>query len=186
MSALIVMFGVLVAALLGVLLWSSGRKPRPEHSEPVQDSFFPLPCQHVANLPQIRQAIERADLEYLKTRVSPATANRLRRDRRRIVLAYLNGLREDFDCVVEATTRVAAFSPEVEAKHEFQRLRIAIEFKARYMLLRIKFGIGVPGFSGLGRLAGMVSSLAVELERAMNEVAAGAAFAEGRSRSAQS
>jgi len=140
----------------------------------------------VANLPQIKQAIERADLDYLKTRVSPATANRLRRDRRRIVLAYLDGLREDFDCVVEATTRVAAFSPEVEAKHEFKRLRIAIEFRARYMLLRIKFGIGVSCFSGLGRLAGMVSSLAVELERAMNEVAAGAALGENGRRSTQS
>src|SRR5207302_1566735 len=43
LSALIVTFGVLVAALLGVLLWSSGRKPRPEHSAPVQDSFFPPP-----------------------------------------------------------------------------------------------------------------------------------------------
>jgi len=186
LSALLVTFGVLVVALLGVLLWSSGRKPRPEHSAPVQDSFFPPPCQHVANLPQIRQAIERADLEYLKARVSPATANRLRRDRRRIVLAYLDGLREDFDCVVEATTRVAAFSPEVEAKHEFQRLRIAIEFRARYMLLRIKFGIGMRCFSGLGRLAWMVSSLAVELERAMNEVAAGAALGENRPRSTQS
>jgi hypothetical protein len=186
LSALLVTFGVLVAALLGALLWSSGRKRRPEHSAPIQDSFFPLPCQHLANLPQIKQAIERADLEYLKTRVSPAAANRLRRDRRRIVLAYLDGLREDFDCAVEATTRVAALSPQVEAKHEFQRLRLAFEFRVRYTLLRIKFGVGVPAFPGLSRLAWMVSSLAVELERAMNEVAAGAALAENGSRSAQS
>ncbi len=186
MSALLVTFGVLVAALLGALLWSSGRKPRSEPSARLQDSFFPLPCQHLANLPQIKQAVERADLEYLKKRVSPATANRLRRDRRRIVLAYLDGLREDFDRVAEATTKVAAFSPQVEAKHEFQRFRLALEFRARYTLLRIKFGIGIPAFDSLGRLASMVSSLAIELDRAMNEVAAGAALAENRSRSAQS
>ena len=186
MSALLVTFGIVVAALLGALLWSSGRKPRPEHRARLQDSFFPLPCQHLANLPQIKQAIERADLEYIKTRVSSVTANRLRRNRRQIVLAYLEGLREDFDSVLEATTKVATLSPQVEARHEFQRLRIAIEFKARYTLLRIKFGIGVAAFPGLGRLAGMVSTLAVELERAMNEVAAAAALAENGSRSAQS
>ena len=186
MSALLVTFGVLVAALLGVLLWSSARKPRPERAASPQSSFFPLPCQHLANLPQIGQAIERADLEYLKTRVSPATANRVRRERRRIVLAYLDGLREDFDCVVEATTKVAALSPKVEAKHEFQRLRIVAEFRVRYTLLRVKFGIGVSAFDGLGRLAWMVSSLAIDLERAMNEIAAGAALAENGSRSAQS
>ena len=186
MSALLVTFGVLVAALLGVLLWSSARKPQPERAASLQGSFFPLPCQHLANLPQIKQVIERADLEYLKTRVRPATANRVRRERRRIVLAYLDGLREDFDCVVEATTKVAALSPKVEAKHEFQRLRIAVEFKVRYTLLRVKFGIGVSAFDGLGRLAWMVSSLAIDLERAMNEIAAGAALAENGSRSAQS
>jgi len=186
LSALLVAFGVLVAALLGALLWSAGRKRRPEHSVPTRDSLFPLPCQHLTNLPQIRQAIERADLEYLKTRVSPRRADQLRRDRRRIVLAYLDGLREDFDNVVEATTKVAALSPQVEARHEFRRLRIAVEFRVRYTLLRIKFGIGLSAFPGLGRLALMVSSLAVELERAMNEVAAGAALAENRSRSAQS
>jgi len=186
LSALLVTFGILVAALLGALLWSSGRRRRPEGSASLQGSFFPLPCQHLANLPQIKQAIERADLEYIKTRVSPATANRLRRERRRIVLAYLDGLREDFDCVVDATTRVAAFSPQVEAKHEFQRLRIAAEFRVRYALLRVKFGIGVSAFPDLSRLAWMVSSLAVELERAMNEVAAGAALAENGSRSTQS
>lgn len=186
MSALLVTFGILVAALLGALLWSSGRKRRPEDSAPIQDSFLPLPCHHLANLPQIKQAIERADLEYVETRVNPATAKRLRRDRRRIVLAYLDGLREDFDRVMDATTRVAAFSPQVEAKHEFHRFRIAVEFRVRYTLLRIKFGMGVSAFPGLGRLALMVSSLAVELDRAMNEVAAGAALAENGSHSAQS
>ena len=186
MSTLLVTFGILVGALLGALLWSSGRKPRQEHAASLQGSFFPLPCQHLANLPQIKQAMERADLEYIKTRVNPATANRVRRERRRIVLAYLDGLREDFDCVVDATTRVAALSPHLEAKHEFQRFRLAFEFRVGYTLLRIKFGIGVSAFPGLSRLAWMVSSLAVELERAMNEVAAGAALAENGSRSTQS
>ena len=185
MSALLVTIGGCICLLLGVLLWSSARKPRTHHSAPVQEDCFTLTCRHLQNLSQIRQALERADLEYVAARASRKTAKRVRQERRGIVAAYLTGLREDFDRLMEATTRVAAFSPKVEASHEFQRFRLALEFRAKYALLRVKFAAGVPSFSGLGNLAWMVSSLAIDLERLMNEVSAAAALGEGDSRSAK-
>jgi len=161
-----------VAALLGVLLWPSARKRRNKNPTPTQADCFALPCQHLTNLPQIRQALQRVDIEYLAARGNGTTAKRVRRERRRVVLAYLDGLREDFDRLMEATTRVAAFSQEVEAKHEWRRFRLGAEFRLKYALLRVKLVIGILSFSPLGTLANMVSSLAIELDRAMNEVSA--------------
>jgi len=151
----------------------------------VQEDCFALTCQHLPNLSQIRQALERADVEYVATRASRKTAKRVQQERRRIVAAYLTGLREDFDQLMEAATKVAAFSPKVAARHEFQRFRLALEFRVKYALLRVKFAAGVPSFSGLGNLAWMVSSLAIDMERAMNEVAAAAALAKNHAPSAK-
>jgi len=185
LSALLVPIGVFVCLLLGALLWSSARRPRTRHPAPQQADCFTLTCWHLQNLSQIRQALERADIEYVATRASRKTAKRVQQERRRIVAAYLTGLHEDFDRLMEATTKVAAFSPKVEASHEFRRLRLAMEFRVKYALLRVKFAAGVPSFSGLGNLAWMVSSLAIDLEGAMNEVAAEAALAESHSPSAK-
>ena len=186
MSALLVTLGIFVGLLLGALFWSPVRRPRTRHPAPMQDDCFVLTCQHLANLSQIRQALERADVEYVATRASRKTAKRVQQERRQIVAAYLTGLREDFERLMEATTRVAALSPKVEAGHEFRRLRLALEFRAKYALLRVKFATVAPSFSGLSNLAWMVSSLAIDLERAMNEVTAAAALAENRSPSAKS
>jgi hypothetical protein len=186
LSALLVAFGVLVAILLGALLWSSGRKSRPEKSALLQSDCFTLPCQHVANLPQMRQSLEATDMEYLTARCTRATLKRVQGERRRVVLFYLEELRGDFDRLMEATTRVAVLSPEIEAKHEWRRFRLSLEFRAKCALLRVRFAVGVPGFSGLGNIASMVSKLAIELDRAMTEIAAAAALADTTSRSAES
>jgi len=187
LSALFVTFGVMVAALLGALLWSTGRKSRPdEESALLQEDCFTLPCRHVASLSQVRQSMEAADIEYLAARCTPATLKRVQKERRRVVISYLEELREDFDRLMEATTRVAVFSPEIEARQEWRRFRVSLEFRAKYTLLRIKLAVGVPGFSGLGNMASIVSTLAIELERAMAEIAAKAALADSISPSTES
>jgi hypothetical protein len=185
-SALLVTFGVFVAVLLSVLLWSTTRKPRNENLSPPDEDCFALPCQHLTTLPQIRQALELADIEYLAARGNHTTVKRVRRERRRVVLAYLDALREDFDRLMEATNRVAAFSQEVKAKHEGRRFALAAEFRLKHALLRVRFATGVSSFSGLANLVSMVSSRAIELDRVMTEIAAGAALADKHSRSAES
>jgi hypothetical protein len=187
LSALLVPVAVFVGLVLGALLWSSARGPRTRRlSAPQEEDCFTVTCEHLPNLPQIRQVLDSADIEYLTRRGRRETAKRVRRERRRIVAAYLTGLREDFDRLMEATTKVAAFSPKVEASQEFRRFRLALVFRVKYTLLRVKFAAGVLSFSGLGNLAWMLSSLAIDLERAMNEVAAAAALANSHSRSRKS
>ena len=185
MSALLVPLGIIVGLLLGVLLWSSAHRPRTRHPAPLQEDCFVPTCQHLPNLSQIRQAMERADVEYVAKRACRKTAKRVQQERRQIVAAYLTGLREDFNRLMEATTKVAALSPKVEAGHEFRRFRLAMAFHVKYALLRVKFAAIAPSFSGLSNLAWIVSSLALDLERAMNEVTAAAALAENHSRSAK-
>ncbi len=185
MSALLVTFGVLVAGLLAVLVWSSGRKPRTGCAAATPEECFTSPCHHLANLTQIRQAFEVADLDYLAARGGRVVAKRVKGDRRRVGIAYLNGLRGEFDRLMEATARIAAFSPEVQAKQEWRRFRLALEFRLRYSVLRLKFAVGALSFHGLRDLASMLSTLAVELESTMGELAAAAALGHNPSRSAQ-
>jgi len=173
-NLLLVGIGVLIACLLTLLVWAAGNRaaaPKPMQSEIGKLS---LACKHVVNLPQIRQALAPADFSYLAKKSGPRTAQRVDKERRRIALRYLCGLREDFEQLMHAAQVVASLSPEVEAKEEWKRLRLGVEFRIKYQLARAKFALGAPGFPGLERLAQLVSSLAMDLERAVAGIGLGA------------
>ncbi len=167
MNLLLIVMGVLVASVLGLLLWSTGR--RVSERGPVRDEIenLCLAGKHVINLPQIRQAIEPADFEYLSERSDAKMVRKIRKERRRIALRYLEGLREDFERLVDTAQAVAALSPEVEAKEEWKRFRLSAEFRIKHRLVWAKFALGAPTFPGLEGIAVMVSSLALDLERAV-------------------
>lgn len=171
MNLLLIAMGVLVASLLGLLLWSTGRKA--SERKPAQDEIgnLCLAGKHVVNLPQIRQALEPADFDYLSEKADAKTLRRIRKERRRIAMRYLAGLREDFERLVDAAQAVAALSPEVEAKEEWKRFRLSVEFRIKYQLVWLKFVVGAPAFPGLEGIATMVSSLALDLERAVTRTA---------------
>jgi len=172
MNLLLIAIGVLVASVLGLLLWSTGRKA--SERGPARDEIenFCLAGKHVVNLPQIRQALEPADFEYLSERSDARMMRKIRKERRRIALKYLSGLREDFERLVDAAQAVAVLSPEVEAKEEWKRFRLSVEFRIKYRLVWVKFALGMPTFPGLEGIAVMVSSLALDLERAVTRAAA--------------
>ncbi len=171
MNLLLVFLGILVASLLGLLVWAvgSGAARKPNASKQGTTELC-LACKHVINLPQIRQALAQADFEYIQKKSKAETAKRVRKERRRIALRYLEGLREDFEQLMHAAQIVASLSPEVEAKEEWKRFRLSLAFRLKYQLARTKFAIGIPSFSGVQDLAQVVSSFAVALERAVREI----------------
>jgi hypothetical protein len=185
MNLLLITMGVLVAGILALLLWSTSKKA--SERGPVRDEIenLCLAGKHVINLPQIRQALEPADFEYLSGRSDAKMVRKIRKERRRIALKYLEGLREDFERLVDATQAVAALSPEVEAQEEWKRFRLSAEFRVKYRLVWAKFALGAPTFPGLEGIALMVSSLALDLERAVTKAAA-TAMRPGAPTSAQS
>ena len=172
MNLLLIAMGVLVASVLGLLLWSTGRKTSERGPVGGEIENLCLAGKHVINLPQIRQALEPADFEYLSERSDGKMVRKIRKERRRIALRYLEGLREDFERLVDAAQAVAALSPEVEAKEEWKRFRLSVEFRIKYRLVWAKFALGAPTFPGLEGIALMVSSLALDLERAVTKAAA--------------
>ncbi len=139
----------------------------------------------MAHFPQIRQALDAADIRYIEERSGGKAAIKLRAERRRIALRYLEGLRHDFEQLMSSATLVAALSPEIDARQESKRFRLNVEFRLRYALARIKFSVLSPTSSGIGDLAAVVSSLAIHLDRLVNEIAATTALAQSRGTSTQ-
>jgi len=187
MNLFLIALGIFVAALLGLLVWSAGRKNATGKSVPSQRENLSLACKHLTNLPQIRQALEPGDLSYIANRLNRRIARTVRQERRRIASLYLESLRQDFDQLIEAAQVVASLSPKVEAGQEWKRFWLTLEFKWKYRLLRARFTMGSPGspaFAALSGLALLVSSLAINIEKAVAEIGEAAALTPNLSSSA--
>lgn len=171
-----VIFGI-VGLLLVLFLWSArnskGRKVRLAAGMVPEESRR----SHVTYLPQIRQALSEADADYLAAVVSKELRHRVERERRRIALAYLSELREDFRRLVRLATVIAVLSPEVVAMRELERLRLTLEFTWRFEWIRLTLLAGLTPMAQIGALSYLLSGLSVRLEAAMKELGERAAFA---------
>lgn len=170
MNLLLFTIGIFVAVLLSLLLWSVTRKSAAGKSLSVSHDNLSFACKHLTNLPQIRQALEPADLVYIAGRSNRRAAKSVRQERRRVALLYLESLREDFNQLREVGQVVAALSPKVEAGQEWKRFWLTLGFKWKYQLVRARFAVGSPAFTSLGGLALIVSSLALDMEKAVTEI----------------
>src|SRR5215475_7335947 len=87
--------GVMVV-LLVLLVWAL-RSPRKRANASGSDIalFDDLGRRHAIYLPLIRQALSQGDIVFLASRGSTALTNRVRKDRRRVVLAFMNALHGD-------------------------------------------------------------------------------------------
>lgn len=132
---------------------------------------------HVMHLPQIRQAFAQADLEYLSQKAQSPLVRRVQQERRRVALAYLFAVREDFQSLLRLAKIIAVLSPEVAAVREFERLRLTIRFAWRYELLRMQLHVGLAPLPRLDALSDFVSSMSVRMETAMKELGERAALA---------
>jgi hypothetical protein len=121
-------------------------------------------------LPQIRQALSEEDAEYLGAVLSKELQNDVARERRRIGLAYLLALREEYRRLVRLAKVIAVLSPEVVAMRELERLRLTLEFTWRFEWIRLTLLAGWAPMAQLG-------ALTVRLEGAMKELGERAAFA---------
>jgi len=102
---------------------------------------------------------------------------RVRRERRRVALAYLSGLHENFQSLLRMARVIAVLSPELDAVHEFERLRLTAKFAWQYEMIRWKLLAGVAPVPQLNGLSDLVSGLSVRMEAAMKELGERAAVA---------
>jgi len=174
--ALILFFGSVAVLLLG-LGWALWKPWEQKNIDSDPRWLEGRDQRHTNYLPQIRQALAAADYDFLSKRASRGTQRRVRRERLNVALAYLGALRGDFESLLRMARVIAALSPEVDAAHEFERLRLTAEFAWRYQMIRWKLLTGMTPLVQLAGLSDLVSGLSVRLEQAMKELGERAAVA---------
>ena len=132
---------------------------------------------HISNMTQIRRALDDADLQFAAAKGGTALAARLRRERRRVALLYLESIHQDFEKLLRIARIVAVLSPEVSSSHEYHRLRLSIIFRWRFQVAKLRLMMGsfiLPQTDVLGQ---MVATLAAQMEVAMTNLGERAALA---------
>jgi hypothetical protein len=166
-----------VAVLMLLLVWAL-RGPRKSTPPGVDLASLGETCRpHASYLPQIRWALLPDDLVYLSSSGRKDLARRLRKDRRRVALAYLPAVKGDFQKMLRLARVIAGLSPEVVTLQEWERLRLTVQFYWRYQVVCLGLLCGLTRLRELNGLSQIVSGLAVRMESAMSELGERAALA---------
>jgi len=167
---------ITVAAILLVLLiWAfqgSERKGSSAASRVLKESGRA----HVDFLPQLRQALQTDDYEFLSRVGITGLRGRVGRERRRVALSYLAALRQDFEELMQVATVITTLSPEIAVGQEFERLRLRVGFLWRYRLIRISLQAGFTPLPQISDLSNLLSGFSVRVEEAMKELGERAAM----------
>jgi hypothetical protein len=171
-------FIAIIACLLVLLGWalSTPRQGRPINGGAVA-GLEQTGRRHATYLPLIRRALSPTDFVFLKARGPRRLVSRVKKERRRVALRYLEGLHGDFLQLVRVAKVVAALSPEVATAQELERAWLTVQFSWRYRMLRAEVYAGTVSLRSLDGLSQMVSELAVRVEKAMSELGERAAIA---------
>jgi hypothetical protein len=168
---------VLVVFLVLVFFWSL-RGPATKTLDQFQAADFECAGRrHATHGPQIRQALDHHDLQYLASAGEAHLVRRVRRDRRQVVKDYLIALHGDFDQLLRLARAIAALSPEVVAVEEFERLRLTVQFHLRCRIIYFRLLLGAATLPQISGVSDLVSHLAARLETALQELGERAALA---------
>lgn len=167
---------LLVAALFLLFWWSTRsrkRAPGQFKASGIEDAGRT----HVTHCAQIRQALSRADFEYLSAAGGIDLARRVRKERRRAAIAYVAALRGDFHQFVRLGRIIAKLSPEVVALKEFERLALTSQFLWRSRVLQLRLLLGMTALPQVVGVSDLVGMLGVRIEAALKELGERAALA---------
>jgi hypothetical protein len=168
---------VLVIFLVFVFFWSLRGTATKTLDQFRAADFECAGRRHATHGPQIRQALDGRDLQYLASAGGAHLARRVRRDRGQVVKDYLIALRGDFDQLLRLARAIAALSPEVVAVEEFERLRLTVQFHLRCRIIYFRLLLGAATLPQISGVSDLVSHLAARLETALQELGERAALA---------
>jgi len=172
-----------VVLLVSLLAWAL--KSLPNRGLPGLDELNSSETNrsHATYLPQIQQALQQNDLEFLELRGAPTLVNRVRKERSHIALLYLDALRSDFQKLLNMARVIAVLSPRVAAIQEFERLRLVAEFMCRYQFTRACLKLGLAPLPQVRDLSFLLGALSARVECAMTELGERAVLASEMSSS---
>ena len=138
-----------VAVLLSVvflIILRTNSRPRRNHTSTI-NGLLPVRHQHF-------EEVERRLVEYENT------LERANSERRKLALAYLDELQDDFEEVTFLLNRAAKFLPELTVSGESRRAALALRFRTECAIARLQIRSGVIPAMRLSALTDKVRSLA--------------------------
>src|ERR1700740_1586090 len=132
---------------------------------------------HYARLPQILQALREEDTEFLSAGGYGELAGRLRAERKRIALRYLDYLEDEYQLLLEASRILATLAPALVPLREFERFKRNVRFVLSCRYLRWRLRLGLQPWQVFGTISDMEGELTLGLEAAttsLGQQAAGA------------
>jgi hypothetical protein len=177
MTPTLIAFGTVAAVLLAALGWALRGPRRASRGNFNLDSLEQPGRRHSTYFSLIRQASSDEDLEFLARRGHSKLRDRIHKERRKVVLLYLDHLRNDFERLSKIAKAVASLSPTVGIGQEFERVWLTAEFMARYYAIRLAFSYGFVPLAQLNLLSQTVSQLSIQMETSMKEFGERAALA---------
>jgi hypothetical protein len=173
---LLILFGFTVV-LLVLLSWGLRDPHRVSRSDTDICCAEDMDRRHVAFFPQVKQALTEQDSAYIASRGMHTLARRIRKERRKIALTYLDCLRGDFLKLWRLARVIASMSQQIGTVQELERLRLGFLFSWRYEMVRLKFQFGFAPLPQLGSLSEVVSRLSIRMETSMKDMGERAALA---------
>ena len=170
MTISLLLFIALVVTLVLLLAWAA----RPPKAAPLTpDEAFEALSQerHYARLPQILQSLREDDTEFMRVRGHAKLLSRVREERRRIALRYLNYLQEEFRILVECSRILATLAPELAPEGEFERFQQNLRFLWNCRYLRWRLRLGLQPWDAFGTLSDMAGTITLRLEAATARLA---------------
>jgi len=175
MNITIILFILLAVLLIGALVWAI--RPPKRKLVSINDVLTALSEEHhYSHLPQILQALQPEDTAFLRDRGFAPLRRKIRSERGRIALLYLDCLQDEYEKLLEASRVVAAMSPELIALDEAERFKLSLRFAlgCRYLRWRLRFGL--EPWRGFGLLSEMASGMALRLEETTSQIGERAAW----------
>ena len=177
MSLTLILLGTVVAVLLSLLAWAFRSTKDPAGSELFAKALEDASRAHVEFLPQIRQALAREDEEFLSRAGGSRLRRRLKTERRRVALSYLNSIRQDFEGLLRMAKIIAMLSPELGVGQELERVRLTISFLWKYRMVQLSLYSGHLPLPEVAALSNFMSGLNVRLEAALKAMGERSALA---------
>lgn len=181
MTASTLIFFIVLAVVLVLLLSWIVRPPKRSPLAPDEVLAALSEERHYARLPQILQCLRKDDTAFMLTRGHATELARIRQERKRIALRYLDYLKEEFRILLECSRILATMAPELRTRREIDRAVEHFRFLWTCRVLRWRLRLGLPPWETFGTLSDMAGTLTLQLESATARLGERAALAKDSS-----
>ncbi len=156
----------LLLALFWLLLGNRARKDSVQAALEIQ-RLLPVHCNH---FPQVQHVLKTGDQIFIEQRLPKNIARKWRSERREVVQLYIRGLRQDFRGLEQLARSLAALSPKINRKQEWEWVWLGVQFRLLYAFTQLQFAAHNLPLDGLTHLTEMLMGLRMMLEMTINEM----------------